>query len=845
MTRHARPVRTDLPSGTVTFLVSDIEGSTRLLLDLGPDDYAQALTQHRRIVRAACRAHRGVEVDTQGDAFLVVFSAPGDAIAAAAALTEGLAGGPILVRVGLHTGVPLVTDEGYVGEVVHVAARVASAAHGGQVVVSQSTKAVAATTLLTDLGSHRLKDIADPVVLYQLGDRSFPPLRTISNTNLPRPASTFLGRARELAEARARLAEGARILTLTGPGGSGKTRLAIELATSLVPSRRAGVFWVGLASVRDPTVVIETIARTVGAKTGLVDHVGDRDMVLVLDNLEQVIDAAPDLADLVSACPNLTLIVTSREVLRVDGEVGYRVPPLAAADSVALFCERSRLEPSSDIAALCARLDDLPLAIELAAARTTALTPAQVLGRVSERLDLLQGRRDSDPRQRTLRATIEWSYDLLGPVERTLFWRLAVFAGGFRLETAEAVADADLDPLQSLVEKSLVLFSDGRYHMLQTIRDFAVALLEASPEADALRQHHAEWVAALVERGEPRLEGPEQEVWLARFAEEHDEIRAALTVGRGDIALRVAGATATFWWVHGHWTEGRRWLDHALAQPGPHDDSLRAKVLEGSAHLAFRQLDYEQAKRQAGESLAIRTRSGDESGIARSLRVLGVIASGEGDQDEFRRCTEASAESARRSGDGWALSMALNNLGYAAMEVSEPGRASGLFEEALDLARRRGDRRSEAFFLENLAFARLERDGPSAARKDLVASLRSALRLGFVEVESTDLVGLAAVAVADRDPHRGALLLGHADRLLEAIGGQWDTVEARVRAHTLAEIERRLGPEALEVGLQEGRSLASSAIVALAIGAGLGLDGSAAAPESAEPSGTGRAAERL
>ena len=428
-------MRTDLPSGTVTFLVSDVEGSTRLLHELGPDAYARALAEHRRIVRAASQAHGGTEVDTQGDAFLVAFPTAGGALAAADAMTASFEGGPILVRIGLHTGVPLVTDEGYVGEVIHVAARVASAAHGGQVLVSGATQdLLVAPASLIDLGAHRLKDIADPLALYQLGDRSFPPLRTISNTNLPRPASSFVGRERELAEARARLGEGARLLTLTGPGGSGKTRLAIELATALVPGRRAGVFWVGLAAIRDPAVVIETISRTLGAKGGLADHVGDRDMVLLLDNLEQVVDVAPDLARLVAGCPNLTLIVTSRELLRVQGEVEYQVPPMAADEAVALFGERSHLVPSAEIAALCARLDDLPLAVELAAARTSALTPADILERIGERLDLLQGGRDSDPRQQTLRATIEWSYELLSAREQVLFQRLGVFAAGFRLE---------------------------------------------------------------------------------------------------------------------------------------------------------------------------------------------------------------------------------------------------------------------------------------------------------------------------------------------------------------------------------------------------------------------------
>ncbi len=811
-------MRTDLPVGRVTFLASDIEGSTRLLQELGPDAYAIALGDHRRVVRAACRAHGGIEVDTQGDAFLVVFPEAEAALAAAAELTTRLGTGPILVRVGLHTGVPLLTDEGYVGDVVHATARIASAAHGGQIVLSSATRdLIASPGRLLDLGEHRLKDLPDRWILFQLGTRGFPPLRTISATNLPRPISSFVGRHRELAAASRLLEESSRLLTLTGPGGSGKTRLAIELASGLLASHRAGVFWVALASIRDPTLAIETIGHIIGARGSLAGHIGDRDTVLVLDNLEQVIDVATDLDALLMACPNLTIIATSRELLRIRGEASLRVPPLTGADSVALFCARSSLQPNDDIAALCARLDDLPLAVELAAGRTSALSPGQILKRIGERLDLLRGGRDSDPRQRTLRATIEWSHELLGPDEQVLFRRLAVFAAGFRLEAAETVAEAGLDTLQSLVEKSLVAFSGERYRMLETIREFATERLDGSGEGDAVRQRHAEWVATLVERGEPELDGHAQEPWLARFAEEHDEIRAALTFGQGDLVLRIAGACATFWWIHGHWTEGRRWLELAVSQPPPQDDRLRAKVLEGSAHLAMRQLDLASAIGPAEESLAIRRRCDDESGIARSLRVLGLIASTEDDAAGFRRYTEESAEYARRSGDRWALSMALNNLGYIALVEGDPSTASGWFDEAIDLAQQRGDRRSEAFFLENRGLARLEQHGPTHARSDLIASLRTAVRLGFVEVEATDLVGLAAVAVAQGDPLGGAHLLGAADRLLEETGGRWDPVESRVRARTVADVVQVIGRAGFDDGLQAGRGLAITALLDLAV----------------------------
>jgi predicted ATPase/class 3 adenylate cyclase len=560
-------VRADLPTGTVTFLVTDVEGSTRLLYELGPERYADALAAHRSVVRAAAAAHAGVEVDTQGDSFLLAFPSAADALAAAAAITDALAPGPVRVRIGLHTGTPLVTDEGYVGEDVHVAARVAAAGHGGQVLVSAASAALVETPL-RELGEHRLKDIAGPVALYQLGDGSFPPLRTVASSNLPRPASSFVGRERELEALLARIAGGARLLTLTGPGGSGKTRLALEAAAALVPDFRAGAVWVGFATLREPTLVAETIARAVGAHDGLAAHIGERELLLVVDNFEQVVAAAPELSALVSACPNLTVVVTSRERLRVDGEVEFPVPPLADAEAVALFCQRAGLEPSDEIAELCRRLDSLPLGVELAAARANALSPGQILDRLGAGLDLLRGGRDADPRQATLRATIAWSHDLLGEDERRLFRRLSVFAGGCTLEAAEDVAGADLDTLQSLVEKSLLRFADGRYSTLGTIREFAAEQLEPQ-EGDELRARHRAFVVALAEASAPSLHTAEEASVSARLDADYANVRAAVADGfaRGepDDVARILGALYPFLISHGNQAECLAWAETALA----------------------------------------------------------------------------------------------------------------------------------------------------------------------------------------------------------------------------------------------------------------------------------------
>ena len=533
-------MRADLPSGTVTFLFTDVEGSTKLLHELGAEGYAAALAEHRHLIRESCARHSGVEVDTQGDAFFFAFPTAPGALSAAGEMTETLASGPIQVRIGLHTGTPLLTDEGYVGGAVHFGARIAASGHGGQVLVSAPTRAllepsdtVSQGVSLLNLGEHRLKDIEGAVSIFQLGEDSFPPLKTISNTNLPRPASSFVGRGDELEEVLARIKVGARLVTLTGPGGSGKTRLALEAASSLVPEYKAGVFWVGLAALRDPSLVPETIAQTIGAKDGLAEHIGEREMLLLLDNLEQVIESAPELSALLSACPNLTLLVTSRELLRVQGEVEYPVPPLASPEAVSLFGERAQLEPSEEIAELCARLDNLPLAVELAAARVKALSPAQILERLSQRLDLLKGGRDADPRQQTLRATIEWSYDLLSPEEQELFARLSVFAGGCTLAAAEEVAGADLDTLQSLVEKSLSRFTNERYWMLETIREYAVERLDAACEREELSGRHADFVLQLASRIEAT--GDVDRQLSTSFSLEQDNFREALGWARAGV----------------------------------------------------------------------------------------------------------------------------------------------------------------------------------------------------------------------------------------------------------------------------------------------------------------------
>ena len=466
-------MRPDLPSGTVTFLFTDVEGSTRLLHELGAEGYAEALAEHRRVIREACAAEGGSRWTRRA----TPSSSPSRPRPARSprrgALTEALASGPIQVRVGLHTGTPLLTDEGYVGDDVHFAARVAAAGHGGQVLVSARDRGARRASRSPTSASTASRTSPQAVSIFQLGDGSFPPLKTISNTNLPRPASSFVGRRAELAEVLGAIEGGARLVTLTGPGGTGKTRLALEAASSLVPEYKAGVFWVGSPRSAIRRSSPRRSRRPSAPRTGSPSTSASARCCSCSTTSSRWSRRRPSSRALLARCPNLAVLVTSRELLRVQGEVEYPVPPLAEPEAVALFCPRSQLAPSEEIGELCARLDELPLAVELAAARTKALSPAQILERLSQRLDLLKGGRDADPRQQTLRATIEWSYDLLigggaAAVRPPLGLRRRLHArgrGGGR--------GADLDTLQSLVEKSLLRFTDERYWMLETIREFA------------------------------------------------------------------------------------------------------------------------------------------------------------------------------------------------------------------------------------------------------------------------------------------------------------------------------------------------------------------------------------
>ena len=810
-------MRRELPTGTVTFLFTDVEGSTRLLHELGAEHYSQALADHRAILRQAFSANGGVEVDTQGDAFFVAFPTASGALAAAAKALEGLASGPIRVRVGIHSGTPHLDAEGYVGIDVHRAARIAACGDGGQVLVSASTAALAGANGLRDLGEHRLKDLTAPERIYQLGDGDFPPLKSLHRTNLPIPGTPFLGRGQELDEVHALVSkEDVRLLTLTGPGGAGKTRLALQAAASASDSHPGGVFWVPLAPLRDPALVLETAGQAVGARNGLAEHIGQAATLLLFDNFEHVMGAANDLAGLLVACPGLKLLVTSREPLHVSGEQEYPVPPLARQDSVEFFSARARaVKPDFGddvaVAEICRRLDDLPLALELAAARVKALSPRQILERLEQRLPLLTGgARDAPERQRTLRATIEWSYELLADTEKLLFARLAVFRGGWTLEAAEVVVEANLDALQSLVDKSLLRFSGERFWMLETIREYATERLEQFEDAEYLRRRHAEYFLRLAEEAEPHLTGRQQATWLDRLETEHDNLRLSQDSlrqgGLGAEELELVGALMRFWYVRGYLREGLSRCDDALVA---HDDQSppRLKALFGAALLAHRLGDYRHAEALMQERLALARHLEDAEGVASSRVGIGMNALAVGDQKRAAVSYAEGAELARAGGYLWVLAVATNNLANLAQEQGDYAHAGTLQEESLRLFRELGDERKIAEGLVGLGQLASREGRRDEAASLLRESLEYAEALVDKEIAIWCLEELAPLALSGGEAERAATLLGAIETLREETGHAATPGERRLDEQTRIALGAELGKEQLAAALLIGREM--------------------------------------
>ena len=820
-----------LPAGTVTFLFTDIEGSTRLLQELGAE-YAEALADHRRVLREAFTRHGGVEVDTEGDAFFAVFAKATDALAAASAACEALAGGPVRVRMGLHTGEPTVTDEGYVGIDVHRAARIADAGHGGQILLSQATRDLVGADRLRDLGLHRLKDLAAPERLYQLGDEEFPPLRSLDQTNLPVQPTTLVGRERELADVLA-LLDVHRVVTLTGPGGSGKTRLALQAAAESVEQYGDGVWFVSLASVRDPQLIEPTIAREVGGPDDLHAFLAGKRTLLVLDNLEQLLPAAAEIVVRLDA----RILATSQSRLNIAGEQEFPVPPLPIDDAASLFTQRARqLEPrfQADAAVLqiARRLDGLPLALELAAARTKVLTPTQILERLGRSLDLLtSGPHDAPERQRTLRGTLEWSYGLLTADEQRLFAQQAVFAGSFELDAAEAVCAAELDVLQSLVDKNLVRHGEaGRFFMLGTIKELALEKQRELSEGSSLRRRHDDYFLALAEEldARERLSGVRDLGWdsLERFERELPNFRAALSGlledGRGEAVLRLGAALCRFWLNRAQYRDAAAWLERAplddttlpldvraagLAAGGAiaffvHDDVDRAETLWRAglelrreqddprevaaalsrlASIAWRRGEFDAEIALHQQALPLFEQAGDEGSRLTELHYLGEAYRDRGDYEEGKRLLEETEALARARGLHQQLTSSLHSLGDLALDQGDPETALQRYAEALEFAVETGSRRVEVYCVAGVACSVLQLGDDRAAARLWAIAEDQERQLGFRMI-STERTRYERLMAAAREGLGDAYESVHRD----AVGLTLEQAVAEARLHLRA-----------------------------------------------------------
>jgi predicted ATPase len=763
----------------VTFLFTDIEGSTRLLRELGPDAYAEALAEHRRVLRAAFAAEGGVEVDTQGDAFFVAFPTAAGAVSAATAGQRALAPGPMAVRMGLHTGTPAVAAEGYVGIDVHRGARVAALAHGGQVLVSAATAALVGDEPVRDLGRHRLKDFDAPAQLFQLGAAEFPPLRTPGAVDLPTPATHFLGRERELLEAATQwLDREPRVLTIIGPGGTGKTRFSIELARLLSDEADGGTVFVPLAPVRDPALVVPLIAGRLGAAAddaaAIAVRIGEQRTHVVLDNLEQLLpDAARPLAELLAAAPALRIVATSREPLRIAGESELDLPPMDDHDAVRLFVARAQavrpdVADSPAVRELTRRLDGLPLAIELAAARVKLLGPAQLLERIAQRLDLLKGGRDADERHATLRATIGWSYDLLDNDEQQLFARLAIFRGGCSLDAAEAVCGADIETLASLLDKSLLRrrtapSGDERFWMLETIREFARERLAASGDEDALGLRHTGWLITLADRAGTRATVGVPGKWdVDLVAPELDNVRAVLEWAlerEPERGLELAAALEGFWLVRDP-AEGATWLEPLVARAHAAEPTLRAHALRALAGALGISGEHERAAPFYRQSLDLFIASGDELQTANlRYRVAGNMVN-IGETAAAWPLLEESLRTFRQLGLPRGEAQVLAYLSERPHGEGDLARAIELRLESAAIAHEIGWEWWESVQLAWAAELELQRGGIDAAGGHALRSLELSLRLGDRRSAVLTAGKLAVVAAEREDAEQAGRLWG-------------------------------------------------------------------------------------
>jgi len=640
-----------------------------------------------------------------------------------------------------------------------------------------------------------------------------------ANINLPTLASSFLGRAKEIARGETMLAS-SRLVTVTGPGGIGKTRYVIELARCQLDRFPDGVVWQPLADITDASVVLDALAHTVDAKSSLAEHIGDQRMLIILDNFEQVIDAAPGVSALLRDCPQLHVVVTSRELLRVAGETELALAPMDSDTAVALFCERAGAAPSDVVHDLCARLDGLPLAVELAAARSRVMSPEQLIERLGARLDLLKGGRDADRRQQTLRATLEWSYGLLEQPERELFAAFGVFIGGFTLDAAEAVCDADLDLVQSLRDKSLVRYDDGRFSMLETIREFAMERLDELPIADDIRRRHARHLITMLDDAKPALEGTaEQTRWMKVLSPEVGNIRAALGWTQANDAalmLELTSRLCIFFWLEDLILEGLAWFDAAVAIAPKAVDPTLADVLEGAAWLANYTADTARSSAFADAAADQRRALGDARGLGRALREQAKVSSWLGDREKTRALLEEATRLARQTDDTWNLCIVLNNTGDLALADEDYETALEFCGESLALRRARGDAWGCAITGCNVGLALIGLRRFDEARPAAQEALKLSHEVRLTEIVGETLVLLAATEL-ERDPISAAYLIGASDAAFGDTEQDVGPLEAGWRDRTISRLRDRLSPADFDAAVTRGRNADREDVIAFAL----------------------------
>lgn len=898
-----------LPAGVVTMLFTDIEGSTRLLTELG-DAYGGVLAEHHRLLRRVWSRKGGVEVSTEGDSFFVAFPDPVAAVEAATEAQRVLAGHDwgqgvtLKVRMGLHTGRPRVRDGEYWGLDVHYAARLAAAANGGQVLVSESTAGLVEAEL-EYLGEHRLKDFAVPRGLFHLvvdgrSSDEFPAPRTLRSgrTNLPAQLSSFVGREQELKQISVLLQQG-QLVSLVGPGGVGKSRLSLAAGSLMLDGSGHGVWLVELAALSEGGLVAGETARVLGVSEQagkpvldtLVDSVRDRKLLLILDNCEHLIDAAAELgAALCAGCPGVFVLATSREPLGVPGERVFRVPSLSLPDgndpgkseAVELFVERAqerRPEFALDrtntdlVVSVVRRLDGIPLALELAAARLKSLALTDLQARLDHSLRLLTGgARTAAGRQRTLKALIDWSYDLLDRREQALLDRLSVFAGGFDLEAVEALCTGEqideldvVDLLGSLVDKSLVQVDDAgehlRYRLLELVRQYAAEKLSARGEqvSSAIHDAHRRHYLAMAEEAEQKRFGPDAENWIDRVELEHDNVRAALARCAEDpdpeLGLRLATAVAFSRYYRGRGPEAATGLLEQLNRPEAAKPTLvRGRALVAAVRPVNAALDDRRlASDLAQEAISIARDAEDLRLEARALGELSWVQLRLSLFDEGLASADRAVELSRRAGDSQLLGFALTRLSWAQQRTGEPFRET--LAEAAQVARENGNRRTLATVLQDLGITAIDDGDPATARRyfaemgDMAREVNDfALVLGsqgngamaaFLDgdIESANaafhevlrkakdsypivrpymLNGLALTAET-RQPERSAWLHGAVDRLLADTGSDLENPDGRLRQESRDRLRARLGDAPFEAQVEAGRAMPTEAAISAAL----------------------------